>query len=165
MSAHSPPILSDGVAHFYECCRLQEISRETATALVSSISKGTLLSYKRYWAKFSKYVNQEGNSVRVSIPLICKFLLFLFEKGLSSSSLNVARSALSFFMCNSFNLTEDRIVARLFRYFYLHRPLKAKYFVYWPVSQLLNHLSDLHPICNLTLKELTNTENLSIDIL
>jgi hypothetical protein len=82
-------------------------------------------------------------------------LLFLFKKGLSSSSINVARSALSFFMCNLFNLTEDRIVARLFRYFYLHRPLKAKYFIYWPVSQLLNYLSDLHPIGNLTLKQLT----------
>jgi hypothetical protein len=80
----------------------------------------------------------------------------LFEtKGLHSSSINVARSALSFFLCNTINLTENPIVARLFKYFYLHRPLKAKYFTYWPVTQLLNYLSDLHPIRTLNMKQLT----------
>ena len=82
-------------------------------------------------------------------------MLQLYQNGASSSSLNSARSALSFFLTYEFNLTGDITVSRLFKYFYRTRPLKSKYFTYWPVKDLLNHLATLHPPSNLTLKELT----------
>lgn len=82
-------------------------------------------------------------------------MLFLFSKGASASSLNIARSALSLFLSYELNIKEDNTILRLFRYFYKERPSRPKYFVYWPVKDLLNYLSELHPPSNLTLKQLT----------
>ena len=67
----------------------------------------------------------------------------------------MARSAIAFFFCDYFNLCDDVYVKRLFRYFYLERPLKARYNTFWPVSKLLNLLSSWHPLENLDLKTLT----------
>ena len=78
----------------------------------------------------------------------------MFKSGYSSSSLNSARSALSFF-CHSDNLANDPYLTRLFKYFYRVRPKRAKYIVYWPVSQLLEFLETLHPPSSLSLKDLT----------
>ena len=89
------------------------------------------------------------------MPVVCSFLLHLFKEGLSSSSINIARSALNFFSLSSLNLNEEPCVNRLFKYFYKKRPLLKKYITYWPVSQLLNFLSEWHPIHELSLKQLT----------
>ena len=80
---------------------------------------------------------------------------FLFDKGASSSSLNSARSALSFFFSYDLNVGCDKTVTRLFKYFYKEKPLRSKYFTYWPVKDLLNFLSELHPPSELSLKNLT----------
>lgn len=87
--------------------------------------------------------------------VVCKFLLLLFSKGASSSSINIARSALSLFLSYVFDFNGNPTVLRLFKFFYKERPLRPKYFVYWPVKQLLNYLSELHPPSALTLKQLT----------
>ena len=87
--------------------------------------------------------------------MICSFLLFLFNKGYSSSSLNIARSSISFFSLDLFNLSDDPVITRLFKYFYNVRPLRPKYFTYWPVSKLLNFLAEWHPSDTLTMKQLT----------
>lgn len=82
-------------------------------------------------------------------------MLHLFNNGASSSSLNCARSALSFFLCYDFKVKDNETIARLFRFFYKERPLKTKYFTYWPVKNLLNYLAELHPASDLSLKILT----------
>ena len=80
----------------------------------------------------------------------------MFNQGLSSSTLNSVRSSLSFFSFPSnLDLNTDPYVARLFRFFYRMRPKKAKYLVFWPVSQVLVHLKSWHPIPQLSLKNLT----------
>ena len=79
----------------------------------------------------------------------------MFNKGFRSSSVNLARSAISFFVCGLINVSDDPVVSRLFKYFYKSRPLRARYFTYWPVAQLLNYLAEWHPIPDLTLKHLT----------
>lgn len=90
----------------------------------------------------------------ISIPVVCDFLLFLFKKGLKPSSLNVARSALSFFFRN-LSLANNSTVTRLFRYFYMKRPLRPKYLTFWPIKKLLDFLATWHPISELSLKQLT----------
>lgn len=87
--------------------------------------------------------------------MICKFLLKLFNKGLSSSSLNIARSSLSLILSYTLDIKNDPTILRLFKYFYKERPKVAKYFTFWPVKDLLNFLSELHPAADLTLKQLT----------
>ena len=81
-------------------------------------------------------------------------MLYLFKSGLSSNSLNSARSSISFFSCNP-SLADDPSIQRLFRSFYRKRPIRARYIVYWPVSKVLKFLKNWHPISSLSLKQLT----------
>ena len=83
--------------------------------------------------------------------------MFLFNSGYSysSSSVNLARSAISFFSLDIFKIGDNPIVSRLFKYFYNNRPLRPRYFTYWPVSQLLEFLAKWHPIHTLSLRQLT----------
>lgn len=86
---------------------------------------------------------------------MCEFLLNIYNNGATSSSLNSIRSGLSFFLTYELNLKDDVTISRLFKFFYKKRPLQPKYFTYWPVKDLLSHLSSLHPSPDLSLKELT----------
>jgi len=52
-------------------------------------------------------------------------------------------------------LGSNSIVSRLFKFFYIKRPLLSRYVIYWPVAQVLNFLAEWHPIADLTLKQLT----------
>ena len=91
----------------------------------------------------------------ITIPLVSEFLLSLFKNKMSSSSINTARSALSFLCGNSVELAENASIKRLFQYFYRKRPRRPKYFVSWPVEKVLTYLKSLFPISSLSLKELT----------
>ena len=102
-----------------------------------------------------------GPYSNISVNLISTFLFTFFSNGATSSSINVARSALSFFLPYDLYL-KDPTISRLFKYLYRERPLKAKYFTFWPVKDLFNHLSALHPIDTLSLKDLTLKKTLSL---
>lgn len=155
MPPNTPTIPCDGLAYYGESCEDKGLSTQTIKALINSISKSSLSSYLRYWGLFSKFSNKTGLLNKVSIPVICDFLVDLYDQGASSSTLNIARSALSFFCSNTVNIKDNSAILRLFKYFYKQRPRQVKYLTYWPVSQLLNYLSDLHPAQNLSLKTLT----------
>ena len=77
------------------------------------------------------------------------------QSSLTLDWINLARSTISYFLCDFFKLSEDVFVKRLFRYFYVERPLKARYVTFWPVSKLLELLSSWHPLENLDLRKLT----------
>lgn len=79
----------------------------------------------------------------------------MFKSGASTSSINIARSALSLFLTYVFDVKNDITILRLFQCFYKLRPQKAKHFTFWPVQTVLDHLSSLHPASSLTLKQLT----------
>lgn len=144
------------MAYFQKSCKKQGISNKISNKLLQSISKETLETYERFWRKFYHFSREHGPQNFASINLICEFLISLFEEGLSSSSLNSARSALSFFLSYDItNLAEEKSILRLFKYFYREKPQKAKYLTYWPVTTLLKFLSSLHPASKLTLKQLT----------
>ena len=60
-----------------------------------------------------------------------------------------------FFTLIKFNLGEDPIICRSFKYFYNARPKMKRYLTYWPVAKVLNFLSKWHPASSLSLKQLT----------
>ena len=78
-----------------------------------------------------------------------------FNSGLGSSYLNTMRSAINFFTLSSFDLENNVVVKRLFKFFFQSRPIKAKYSTFWPVSKLLAFLKSWHPMESLSLKQLT----------
>ena len=87
--------------------------------------------------------------------MIVSYLIFLFKRGFACSYLNAARSSFSFFSLDKLSLGQNVIICRLFRYFYLQRPLRQRYVTFWPVYSLLNHLKEWYPIENLSMKQLT----------
>ena len=80
----------------------------------------------------------------------------LFHQGMKSGTLNVMRSALSFFLKNSFpDLGNVPMISRVFRYFYRERPVFPRYMVTWDVGIVFRFLAQWHPPATLSLKNLT----------
>ena len=67
----------------------------------------------------------------------------------------MARSAISFFLMNEWNLVDNVYIKRIFKFFYRVRPLKARYSTFWSVNKLLDFLKMWHPPETLCLKKLT----------
>ena len=80
----------------------------------------------------------------------------MFNKGTKSGTLNLIRSAISFFTQNTFvNLGKNPMISRCFRYFYKNRPIFPRYFTTWDVGKVLKFLATWHPPENLTMKQIT----------
>ena len=79
----------------------------------------------------------------------------MFTSGASSSTLNTARSAVSFFCYFELDIKNDPAILCLFQYFYKERPLSVKYYTHWPVKKLLDYIFTFHPPGSLSLNDLT----------
>ena len=87
-----------------------------------------------------------------------QFLLGLFNQGLSYSTLNTARSALSTIVTidGGGSFGSNQIVTRFMKGVFESRRPKPKYDKIWDVSVVLKHLSSLYPNEALSLKDLTH---------
>ena len=91
----------------------------------------------------------------MSINGIGLYLLYLYNQNYSYSSLNTARSALSFFLSHKLDLGSNDHLSRLFKFFYRKRPSLPRYLVTWDINKLLKFLQSWHPIHELSLHQLT----------
>ena len=98
----------------------------------------------------------------ITVNDICEFLLFLFRSknslgnDYSGESLNLFRSALSFFLKLDIpNLGYDSNITRLFKYFYKSRPSFPRYTVTWDVGKVLRFLAAWRPPEALSIRQLT----------
>jgi len=89
--------------------------------------------------------------------VVLDFLSELFDSGLSYSALNLARSALSSFMClnDGTSVGSHPLVARFLRGVFNLRPPQAKYKEIWEVRPVFNYLRKLSPVKFISLKQLT----------
>lgn len=87
-----------------------------------------------------------------------KFLTDLFNQGLSYSTINTARSALSTIVIidGEKSFGSNHIVTRFMKGVFETRTPKPKYDKIWDVSVVLKHLSSLYPNEELSLKDLTH---------
>lgn len=88
-----------------------------------------------------------------SIPMVISFLTSKFEDGLSYSTLNSIRSAISFVIGP--HVGTDGRVLRFFKGIYKLRPKKPKFDEVWDPNIVLNYLSSLFPNETLSLELLT----------
>lgn len=79
----------------------------------------------------------------------------LFKKGCKSNTLNVIRSSISFFCSLLLSVGDNPVIVRLFKFFHRSRPVRPKYFTFWPVGPVIRFLSQWHPASSLSLKQLT----------
>lgn len=100
---------------------------------------------------------QDIDSVSVSVQDVIEFLTIEYEKGLSYSSLNTARAALSSLgiTLGSFTAGTHPTVVRFMKGVFNRKPPKPKYTHTWDVDKVLNFLRKLSPVKHLNLKDLT----------
>lgn len=136
-----------------------KLSEEVTEVIMSSWRRGTKTQYATYITKWLAFCSERKIDC-YSPPLseALQFLMRLFNQGLSYSTLNTARSALStiIIMEGGECFGTNQIVARFMKGVFESRKPKPKYTTIWDVSVVLKHLSTLYPNDTLSLKDLTH---------
>lgn len=130
------------------------IALSSVEVMLASLSNKTRKQYDsvlKHWCAFCK--EHEVDPLSASVPIIISYLTTKFKEGLSYSSLNSMRSALSLIIGPHVGV-DDRI-KRFFRGIFKLRPKKPKYEEVWDPCIVLNYLSTLYPNDDLNLEVLT----------
>ena len=99
---------------------------------------------------------RELDSLHPSVTDVIQFLTTLFEKNLSYSSLNTARSALSpIITVDGMSIGNHPLVVRFLKGVFNLRPSVPRYKEVWDVSIVLRFLKTLSPVSSLSLKNLS----------
>lgn len=136
----------------------RHVSSKATNIIMSSWRFGTQKQYATYIKRWFQYCRQgKIDPFQSNLNSVLNFLTDLFEKGLSYSVINTARSSLS-----AIGLIQDGIaigshplVVRFMKGVYNLRPAKSRYNQTWDVSCVLTYLRKLSPVHNLSLKLLT----------
>ena len=120
--------------------------------------KGTSKQYQSYYKKWLDFCHREQiSTVHPSLAQVIEFLLTLFNNGLSYSSLNTARSALSSILpsIDGIPVGQHPLVIRFLKGVFESRPAMPRYTAVWDVNQALDYLKTLYPVNEISLKSLT----------
>ncbi len=116
--------------------------------------------YKTYINKWFLFCSTNNSDpIHPSISTALAFLTSLYEKGLSYSSINIARSALSSFCIFdgiAVPFGQLPLVKRFMKGIFELRPSLPKHPAIWDVKSVFNFFRSQPPICELTLKELSH---------
>ena len=133
----------------------QGISAEATKIILKSWRKGTSKQYQSYYKKWLDFCHREQiSTVRPSLAQVIEFLLTLFNNGLSYSSLNTARSALSSILpsIDGIPVGQHPLVIRFLKGVFESRPAMPRYTAVWDVHQVLDYLKTLSPVNEISLK-------------
>ncbi|XP_068726484.1 uncharacterized protein [Montipora capricornis] len=148
----------DGVSTLRHSFRQYNVSPEVTDIIMASWRSGTQKQYKVYLEKWILFCRErEVNYCSPPISDALEFLMGLYAQGLGYSTLNTARSALSSILrisdCQNFG--SHSLVVRFMKGVFETRKQKPKYDDIWDASKVLNYHSTLHPVKELSLKDLT----------
>ncbi|CAB0041844.1 unnamed protein product [Trichogramma brassicae] len=137
-----------------QALKIQGVPEKAVVITKASLTSSTIRSYdaalKKWWS-----FNQADES-RIFSPDVSNILSFLkseFDKGLSYSSLNTTRSAISLVLDEE--ITNNKHVKRFFRGIYKLRPARPKYASTWDPNIVLNYLHSLEDNEDLPLNTLS----------
>lgn len=136
----------------------QGISEQASDLIMASWRPATQKLYNVYISKWIDYA--KSNDFPVDFPTIShivNFLAHLFYSGLSYSTINSARSALSSYLplINGCQVGCHPLVKRIMKGIFEKRPALPKYAYTWDVGQVLRYLASLPVSEELPLKLLT----------
>ena len=148
----------DGVSCRRNSFTNYNISGHVANILMASWRSSTQKQYKTYIEQWLKFCGERKiNCYSPQIGEALDFLAGLYDKYLSYSTLNTARSALSSILlidtCRNFG--SHPLKVRFMKGVFDKRTPHPKYNKIWDVSLVPNYLTTLDPIEKLTLKDLT----------
>ena len=134
------------------------ISSQATNLICASWTTGTEKQCQAVWEKWRGWCRERNvDSLQAHVSQVLNFLADCFEEGLSYSTLNSYRSALSSILCPCDGTTVgcDPLVSRLLKGIYNLRPPLPRYSSTWDVSVLTQYLGTLFPLNSLSLKQLT----------
>lgn len=134
------------------------IPENTTNILMASWRPSTQKQYATYqnrWLEFCSRLSVDA--FHPPVKTVLQFLTDLVHAGLSYSAINTARSALSALVDVNHRHTigSHPLVRRFLKGVFEVRTPQPRYKRIWDVSLVLNYLRSLHPISDLTLKQLT----------
>ena len=138
--------------------REQGFSRKTVGVLMASWRSSTKKQYQSFIKRWIQYCNKRKISfLQPDLDDALQFLTDLFETGLSYSSLNTARGALSSLgiKIEDYAIGKHPLVIRFLRGVYNLQPTLPRYTNTWDVEKVLSVLRKLSPVKHLSLKDLT----------
>lgn len=117
----------------------ENISGHSADIILASWRSGTQKQYQTYINKWLNYCcERELDSLHPSLADVIQFLTSLFERSLSYSSLNTARSALSTIITvDGMSIGNHPLVVRFLKGVFNLRPPVPRYKGVWDVLYLL----------------------------
>ena len=160
-NSQSPFCLETG-AYFMQSVRnsyrKRGFSKNATNIIMSSWRSSTKREYQVHISKWIQFCSRRKiDSISVSVQDVIEFLTNEYEKGLSYSSINTSRAALSSLgiMLDNFTAGTHPIVIRFMKGVFNSRPTKPRYPYTWDVDKVLNYLKTLSPVRQLSLKDLT----------
>ena len=146
-----------GLDHLMRSFSQKGISEDVISILLKNVKDKSIQKYQGYWSRFYSWcIEREVNQSNLSVDYLCKFFNFLFESGLSASTLKFARSSISYFLKESHpNITDHPYISRQIQAFEKIRPTVFRYVVTWDVKIVLDLLRSWYPHNTLSMKHLT----------
>ena len=148
----------DGVSALRNSIGQFDLSAEATKRVMASWRTGTQKQYMTYIEQWLDFCGKRNiNYCQPNVSDVIHFLMQLFNNGLSYSAINTARSALSTVveMNNGCSIGSHPLVSRLIKGVYQSWPPTPKYSQIWDVSAVLRYLGTLHPVREISLKNLT----------
>ena len=159
ISGNCSPSPQEAGTTYLSCIReklsQQGLSQDAVTIILASWRDGTKSQYQTHLLKWFAYCKDKRcNILSPPVAVALDFLATLFHSGLSYSSINTARSALSSILQvnnNSLPFGQLPIVQRFMKGIYELRPSFPKYTSVWDLKIVLNYFRSQPSASDLTL--------------
>ena len=134
------------------------ISDEAAELILASWRTGTEQQYSGAWRQWVSWCNKrKSNPLSASIGTVSQFLTSLYASGLSYSTVNTYRSAISMthLPIDGVPVGSHYLIKRLMKGIFNKRPPVPRYVISWPVEKVLRYLKIMPGYDQISLKLLT----------
>ncbi|XP_067682740.1 uncharacterized protein [Haliotis asinina] len=149
---------TSGMPLIREALTLRGIPERIGKVITQSWCGSTQRQYQVHLHKWEAYCSERDiDPLQGTVAELLGFLHVLYEQGLSYSSLNTARSAVSALVSISSGISvgSDPLVCRFLKGVFQQRPTRSRYKNVWDVSTVFTYIDSLGRNCELTLKYLT----------
>ena len=155
---HSNGVAINGLQSIRESFQQRAFSSKASNIILQSWSTGTQKQYAPYIKKWHDFCSKwKVNPYNPPLNTVLDFLVSLHEQGLSYTTINTARSALSAIILptDNVNIGSHPIVSRFMKGIFKNNPPAPRYRTTWDVSPVLSYLSSLPKPNQSSMKSLT----------
>ena len=149
---------TDGLQALRKSLQQRNISDKAAEIILQSWLARTQKQYKPYITQWIDFCSErENDPYDPPLTTVLDFLVTLHDKGLSYTTINTARTAISAFTVpkNNIAIGSHPLISRFMKGVFKGSPPTPRYQSTWDVKPVLNYVSSLNPFEKLELKPLT----------